>query len=124
MIEQSFKMTLGDQKTVEKMIMDDNLHYMHMIFNQDEGLPEHYSNSNLYMTVLRGTLSIQLGDQDNHEYDAGTILKIPYNIKMNVRNLHQDTLELTVIKVPLQSNNLGNCIFLACRIACSKAASP
>ncbi len=100
MIEQSFKMTLGDQKTVEKMIMDDNLHYMHMIFNQDEGLPEHYSNSNLYMTVLRGTLSIQLGDQDNHEYNAGTILKIPYNTKMNVRNLHQDTLELTVIKVP------------------------
>ncbi|MFO7951818.1 MAG: cupin domain-containing protein [Bacillota bacterium] len=100
MIEQNFKMTSGDQKTVEKMIMDDNLHYMHMIFNQNEGLPEHYSNSNLYMTVLRGTLSIQLGDQDNHEYDAGTILKIPYNTKMNVRNLHQETLELIVVKAP------------------------
>lgn len=100
MIEQSFKMTLGNQKTVEKMIFDENLHYLHMIFNQGEGLPEHYSNSTLYMTVLRGKLSIQLDEQENHEYEAGTILKIPFQTKMNVRNLHPDTLELIVVKAP------------------------
>jgi len=100
MIEQSFKMTLGDQKTVEKIIFDENLNYLHMIFNQDEGLPEHYSNSNVYMTVLRGKLSIQLDEQENHEYEAGTILKIPFQTKMNVRNLHPDTLELIVVKAP------------------------
>jgi len=100
MIEQSFKMTLGNQKTVEKMIFDENLHYLHMIFNQGEGLPEHYSNSSVYMTVLRGKLSIQLDEQENHEYEAGTILKIPFQTKMNVRNLHPDTLELIVVKAP------------------------
>lgn len=100
MIEQSFKMTLVDQKTVEKIIFDENLNYLHMIFNQDEGLPEHYSNSNVYMTVLRGKLSIQLDEQENHEYEAGTILKIPFQTKMNVRNLHPDTLELIVVKAP------------------------
>lgn len=100
MIEQSFKMTPGNQKTVEKMIFDENLHYLHMIFNQGEGLPEHYSNSTVYMTVLRGKLSIQLDEQENHEYEAGTILKIPFQTKMNVRNLHPDTLELIVVKAP------------------------
>lgn len=100
MVEQVYKLTLGDTKTVEKVIFDENVNYLHMIFKQDEGLPEHYSNSTVYMTVLRGKLSIQLDDQDNHEYEAGTVLKIPFKTKMNVKNLHQDTLELIVVKAP------------------------
>lgn len=100
MLEQVYKLTLGNTKTVEKVIFDENVNYLHMIFNQDEGLPEHYSNSTVYMTVLRGRLSIQLDDQENHEYEAGTVLKIPFQTKMNVRNLHQDTLELIVVKAP------------------------
>ncbi len=52
------------------------------------------------MTVLRGKLSIQLNEQENHEYDVGTVLKIPYQTKMNVRNLHGNTLELIVVKAP------------------------
>ncbi len=100
MVEQVYKLTLGNTKTVEKVIFDENVNYLHMIFNQDEGLPEHYSNSTVYMTVLRGKLSIQLDEQENHEYEAGTVLKIPFQTKMNVRNLHQDTLELIVVKAP------------------------
>lgn len=100
MVEQVYKLTLGDTKTVEKVIFDENVNYLHMIFNQDEGLPEHYSNSTVYMTILRGKLSIQLDDQDNHEYEAGTVLKIPFKTKMKVKNLHQHTLELIVVKAP------------------------
>lgn len=81
--------------------MDENIHYIHMIFNKDEGMPEHFSNANsVYMTVIRGVLSVGLGEQDIHEYSAGTMLKIPFNTKMNVRNLHDETLELIVVKAP------------------------
>lgn len=100
MIEQKYNFTLTDEKTVEKVIQDENIHYLHMVFNKDQGLPEHFSNSNVYMTVIRGRLSIQLDDQDNHEYEAGTVLRIPFKTKMNVRNLHDDTLELIVVKAP------------------------
>ncbi|MGI6114274.1 MAG: cupin domain-containing protein [Mahellales bacterium] len=100
MVEQVFQMTMINEKKVEKVIQDENLHYIHMIFNKDEGLPEHFSNSTVYMTVLRGRLSIGLNDQEIHEYTAGSVLKIPYKTKMNVKNLHQDTLELIVIKAP------------------------
>ncbi|NLX75501.1 MAG: hypothetical protein GXZ13_06700, partial [Synergistaceae bacterium] len=48
----------------------------------------------------RGTLSIALGDRETHEYSSHTILKIPEGTKMNVRNLHDETLEITVVKVP------------------------
>lgn len=74
MVEKVFTLSTGNDKIVEKVIMDENLHYMHMVFNKDEGLPEHFSNSNVYMTVVRGTLSIALDEQEIHEYNAGSIL--------------------------------------------------
>ena len=100
MIEQVFKLTQGNEKAVERILFDENVHYLHMVFNKDEGLPEHFSNSNVYMTIIRGKLSIALNDQEIHEYDRGTMLKIPYKTKMNVKNLHSETLELIVVKAP------------------------
>ncbi|MBP7174715.1 MAG: cupin domain-containing protein [Thermoclostridium sp.] len=100
MVEQIFNLARGDIKAVEKVIFDENVHYLHMVFNQGEGLPEHFSNSNVYMTVIRGKLSIGLNDQEVHEYEAGTLLKIPVQTKMNVRNLCSDTLELIIVKAP------------------------
>ena len=100
MVEQIFKLSVGDEKAVEKVIFDENIHYLHMVFNKDEGLPEHFSNSNVYMTVIRGKLSIGLNEQEVHEYEAGTLLKIPSQIKMNVKTLHNATLELIVVKAP------------------------
>lgn len=104
MIEQIFKMTLGNEKTIEKIIQDENVHYNHMILNKDEGLPEHFSNSTVYMTVLRGILSIGLDGQEIHQYEAGSILKIPFNTKMNVKNYNEQVLELIVVKAPAPKN--------------------
>lgn len=100
MIEQTFNLSRGNEKAIEKVVFDENVHYLHMVFNKDEGLPEHISNSNVYMTVVRGKLSIGLDEQDIHEYEAGTLLKIPFKTKMNVKNTHSDTLELIVVKAP------------------------
>lgn len=104
MIEQVFKLSVGDEKAVERVIFDENLHYLHMVFNKDQGLPEHLANSNVYMTVVRGRLSLSLDEQETHEYGAGTLLKIPFQTKMNVRNLHPETLELVVVKAPAPKN--------------------
>jgi len=100
MIEQIFKMSTGDEKAVERVIQDENIHYIHMVFNKDESLPEHFSNSNVYMTVVRGTLSIGLNDQEVHQYDKGTLLNIPVSTRMNVKNLSENVLELIVVKAP------------------------
>lgn len=100
MIEEVFTISVSDEKAIEKVIFDDNIQYIHMVFNQDEGLPEHYSNSNVYMTVIRGKLSIRLGDQEVHEYPKGTVLKIPFETKMNVKNFRDEVLELIIVKAP------------------------
>lgn len=100
MIEKIYALSRSDEKAVEKVLFDENVHYLHMVFNKGEGLPEHFSNSHVYMTVVRGTLSIGLNEQDVHDYDAGTLLKIPFQTKMNVRNTHDATLELIIVKAP------------------------
>ena len=104
MVEQIFRLSRNNDKAVEKVIFDENVHYLHMVFNKNEGLPEHFSNSNVYMTVIRGVLSIGLNEQDVHEYVAGSLLKIPFQTKMNVNNLHDETLELIVVKAPAPKN--------------------
>ncbi|MGI6160453.1 MAG: cupin domain-containing protein [Christensenellales bacterium] len=100
MVERVFALSKGNGKTIERILFDDNIHYLHMVLNKNDGLPEHYSNATVYMTVIRGRLSIRLDEQDIHEYEAGTMLKIPFNTKMNVQNLDADTLELIVVKAP------------------------
>lgn len=100
MIEKEYKLSTTNEKSIEKIVFDENLHYLHMVFNKGEGLPEHLSNSNVYMTVIRGKLSIGLNEQEAHEYETGNLLKIPFQTKMNVKNLNEETLELIVVKAP------------------------
>jgi len=100
MIEKIYKYSITDEKVIEKLIMDDNINYIHMVFGKNEGLPKHQSNSNVYMNIIRGKLSIKLDEQEVHEYDRGSLLQIPYNVKMDVRNSHDEPLELIVVKAP------------------------
>ena len=60
MVEQIFKFSVSNEKAIEKVIFDKNLHYIYVVFEGIDGLPEHYSNSTVYMTVLKGILSIRL----------------------------------------------------------------
>ncbi|MBG0788792.1 MAG: cupin domain-containing protein [Anaerolineaceae bacterium] len=99
-VEEVFDLNFNQDKKVDKVIQDDNLDYIHMRFEKGEGLPIHISNSNVYMTVLQGTLTIGLDEQDLQVYHAGSLLKIPYKTQMNVRNLHKELLELIVVKAP------------------------
>ena len=45
-------------------------------------------------------LSIGLDEQEISEYTAGTLLRIPCKLKMNVRNFHDETPELIMAKAP------------------------
>ncbi|MDD3212246.1 MAG: cupin domain-containing protein [Eubacteriales bacterium] len=100
MNEEIFNIPRENQTVVEKVLLDDYLQYIHMVFAPGDGLPEHNANANVYMTVIRGTLSIALDGREPRRYDAGTLLKIPVRTKMNVRNSGLETLELIVVKAP------------------------
>ena len=100
MLETRFEFTKTDTKTIERLIDDEHVAINHMVLNKGESLPRHNANSNVYMIVTRGTISLQLGDQEERKYENGSILNIPYNTPMNVYNSDEDTLEFFVVKSP------------------------
>jgi len=108
MIEKVFHYTQVDRRSddekverkIEKLVDDDNLALNHMILVQGTGVPVHVSNSNAYMIIVRGTMTIALDDEPANEHATGEILAIPFNTKMQVTNEHPDVLEFFVVKAP------------------------
>ena len=99
-IEKQFLFQKTDSKIIERIIDDDNVNINHMVLPKGEALPEHYSNSNVYMVVTRGIITLKLNEQEEHNYPSGSILTIPYKMKMNVSNKHDEVLEFLVVKAP------------------------
>ncbi len=100
LIEKIFQNTQTNEKTIEKVIVDEHLNYMHTVFPKGDGLPLHQSNANLYMTVVRGTLSIGLNNNEINKYSQGTVLNVPFNTRMDVKNMDDEILELIIVKTP------------------------
>lgn len=100
MIEKAVQYTRGDSKVIEQVINREAVMINHMILPQGEALPEHEANSKVYMTVIRGEVSLRLDDQAESRYPEGTIVQIPMRTKMNVFNQAKEVLELIVIKAP------------------------
>lgn len=100
MIEKKVPFISLDEKVIEKLVDDDNLAINHMLLPKDAGLPEHYSNSNVYMIIVRGTMTIKLNEETANIHEKGTILQIPFQTKMNVKNYHDEMLEFFVVKAP------------------------
>ncbi len=100
MIEKRYEYTVGDDKTIEKVVNTKYCAINHMILNKGEGLPVHKANSNVHMIVVRGTISLKLDEQDMHDYKKGSILEIPFGTQMNVFNSYDETTEIFVVKAP------------------------
>ncbi|EOD01108.1 cupin domain-containing protein [Caldisalinibacter kiritimatiensis] len=107
MIEKVYNYKNADERIIEKIVDDDNVALNHMVLTKDTGLPEHYSNSNVYMIIVRGTMTLQLDEQEPIKYSVGDIINIPYKTKMNVNNFDNATLEFFVIKAPNPRNYRG-----------------
>lgn len=100
MIESLHKYTVTDEKIIEKVIMNEDLNYIHVVLPSGERFPVHYSNAKVLITVVRGVLSIGLEGQDFAHYEAGTIVEVPYQTKMDLGNDNRNPLEIFIIKAP------------------------
>ena len=104
MMEKKYVYSIVDYKTIERIVDDENIHLNHMVLTKETSLPEHYSNSNIYMVIIRGIMTLCLNEQEPHRYTKGDIINIPYNTKMNVHNQDEEILEFFVVKSPNPKN--------------------
>ncbi len=104
MIEKIYELTVGNNKTAEKVVDDDHVNINHVILNKDEALPLHFSNSNVYLVIVRGNLTLALNEGEFATYKFGQIINVPYKTKMNVSNTKEPVLEFFVVKTPNPRN--------------------
>lgn len=100
MLENIYRFSTDNAKHIEKIIDDDPVLINHIVLPKGEGLPEHYSNSNVYMIIIRGEMTLKLNEQEPQLYTGGQIITIPYQTKMNVNNAGDHVLEFFVVKSP------------------------
>jgi len=99
-IEKVYRYTVSNDKIIEKIVDDEHVNVNHMVLIRDTGLPVHVSNSNVYMVIVGGAMTIGLDDEPANLHQAGEILAIPFNTKMEVTNQHDEVLEFFVVKSP------------------------
>ncbi len=100
MIEQVYNFQETDRKTIERIVDDQNVNLNHVVLGRNESLPDHFSNSHVYLIIVRGGLAVKLGDQEVKMYPSGTILSIPYDTKMAIKNEKKEPLEFFIVKAP------------------------
>lgn len=99
-METVYKFNQSNEKLVEKILDHDELLINHMILNKGDRMPKHDSNSNVYMVILRGTLSLALNENPVKKHHSGSIVNIPGKIHMDIFNNDEEQVEFLVLKAP------------------------
>ena len=100
MIEKAYRFTHTDDFITEKIIDDEHVNINHIVVAPGGYVPVHVANSHVHQIIVRGTISLRLEDEPVVRYTAGSIVAIPFNTKMEIRNEGRDTLEFFVVKAP------------------------
>ncbi len=104
MVEKIYKFSSSEDKLIEKLIDDENLVLNHVVLSAEDSLPQHFSNSNVYLVIIRGEMAVELNEQAPNSYKAGSIVNIPYNTKMSIANQANSPLEFFIVKAPNPNN--------------------
>ncbi len=100
MLEKLYTYARTNAKTMEKIVDDEHVNIIHIVVTPGEAVKTHVTNSNVHQIVVRGTLSLSLEDGPFNHHPEGSILAIPFNLKMVIQNQGNETLEFFVIKAP------------------------
>ena len=95
-----YNYTVTDGKKIEVIVNESIVMINHIVLPSGDRLPEHNANSNVYMIVADGTISIKLGDNNEAEFSKGSIINIDYGTLMNVVNKSKSRVELFIVKAP------------------------
>lgn len=99
-MEKIYNLAKSSDKLIEKLVDDDPVMINHILLNQGDCVPKHMSNSNVYIIILKGSISILLNGSQTVEQQAGNILSLPYGLDMEISNQHTSQLEFLVVKAP------------------------
>lgn len=106
MSAERFSYTLGEGSIRERVIDQPerwNLLMAHVVLAPGEAIPSHPTDSEAFLMVVRGCLTLRVegvDGLDGDQHPRGSILCLPKGSAMAPRNAGPDTLEFFVLKTP------------------------
>lgn len=95
----AYRFVETDDRIIERIVDDENLVINHIVLPRGEGVPAHDANSNAYLVILRGLITLDL-EGEVQEWAAGSIVSIAFGTRMKISNDQEDTAEFFVVKAP------------------------
>lgn len=100
MLEKLYPFTIPQKKVIEQLVGDDEVMINHIALEKGDTVPIHFSDSNVYLIIVGGTITFIFDDQEANHHKKGSIVKVPFHTKMNIRNTHDELGEFFIIKAP------------------------
>lgn len=100
MLETVYGYSITESKAIERIIQNDHVHINHVVLGPGDALPRHGANAQVYLILVRGAVTLSLGDQEAHAYSAGSIVMVPYGTAMRLSNEGNAALEFFIVKAP------------------------
>ncbi len=99
MLARLFKYTIEEKDIFENILKDENIMLNHMIIESGKFFPKHPTDAHVYIIVVKGELSISLGDETKKTYKKGDVIDVDKGIESFLGNESDDFTECFVIKV-------------------------
>jgi quercetin dioxygenase-like cupin family protein len=108
MVEKLYHYTLTDEKTAEIFLSDDNCTVGHVILQPGDELEEHSTDSNVYLLIIRGAITLSLNKAETKTFGTGVVVNLPFGTVMGMKNSSENVMELFAFKSPAPKNYASN----------------
>ena len=94
-----YSYTLTDQETLENVFDRGDCLMNHVVMPPGKAFPKHPTDAHVYITVMRGELTIALEDEAPFLLKRGQVGNVPKGVVSSLSNISHDVVELIVLKL-------------------------
>lgn len=102
MIEKLYKFALTDKDLFENVLSEKDFVLNHVIVKEGKVFPKHKTDAEVYIIIIRGKLTIDIGNQGEKRFEAGNVVYIPFGIETVLGNKNPETAEVFVVKLQVE----------------------
>ncbi len=92
--------TNREDKTIERIVSDDQVMINHVILPAGNTLPRHRTDANVYLILVAGRIRVKLEPDNITTYNSGDIIAIPHETEMEIEQDGSNTAAFFIIKSP------------------------
>jgi quercetin dioxygenase-like cupin family protein len=85
-------------ETLKNLVDRESVIINHVVMEPEQSLPAHVTEHEIHIIIVKGSLSVSLGDQEVHEYSKGKMISIPRGSVTALSNPADSPAELFVVK--------------------------